>query len=420
MLTQKKSQPVNAESSCKYKQLTFRQLINKRGQKRLRSSETEGEIEISTDSDTASDIMDTSVGASEFMTHINNNWDAILLRLQNSLAWREKEDWANSMDTEIQDLRRENELLRKRLLVTEGRLTRTEKKLDEANNKIIDLTSRSMRDNLIFKNIEEHEGEDLEGILRNILKEKLKIRDTDMEVINFERIHRMGGKPSGGRSRNIIAKISSKGKQVIMAHLRNLPSNDSLKVQEQFPPEVNARRNKLWPMYIEARQSGKTAKFNVDKLVVDKKVIKAEPDRVKDINMDVTSRSLEMQVKHTTVTTNEGSHFQGHAVEVTSTDDVIPAIQALCKDHGVAGSSHVMYAYRIGNENRYVSNYEDDGEWGGGREIMRTLDSEQCFNKLIAVTRWQGGRNLGPNRFQYIRDTAKQAIELAPPRQTVA
>lgn len=70
---------------------------------------------------------------------------------------------------------------------------------------IIDLKSRSMRDNLIFSGIPDTTNEDCEAVLHHFLENKLKID----EYISFERVHRMG-KPDEFKTkpRNIVAKLS--------------------------------------------------------------------------------------------------------------------------------------------------------------------------------------------------------------------
>ena len=135
-------------------------------------------------------------------------------------------------------------------------MTRLEKKLEEANEKILELTTRSMRDNLVFKNVEELRGETEEDIgvkLVTLFKEKMNIKESDVKKILIERAHRVG-KESVGRNRNIVAKLNSKGKSVVMSHLKNLSKRDPIKVQEQFPPEIHTRRNKLWPSFVQARR----------------------------------------------------------------------------------------------------------------------------------------------------------------------
>ena len=388
--------------------------------KRPRSSDTDVETSLTTETESvekmatdleASDMDQNEYIMSDFIDKVDCNWEEIMVKIRESSLWTELETNLNGMQEELNEVRSENNRLTRRLVQTEGRLTRTEKRLEEANEKILDLTSRSMRDNLIIKNVDESTGEDLEVKVMDLFREKLKIRDGDLEYVQIERIHRVG-KPTAGRNRNIVAKLSSKGKSKVMAHLKNLPRGDTIKIHEQFPQEINARRNKLWPQFIEARQAKKEAKFVMDKLVIDKQVIMPPKDKIKDINLDVSKRSLDLCTKHTPVSTSGNSHFQGHVVPIKSTDDIIPAIQALCRDQRVAGSTHIVYAYRIGNDRKSIWNYEDDGEWGAGKEVMNVLTDANCFDHLVAVTRWHGGKNLGQGRFQMIRDVAEQAVSL--------
>ena len=190
------------------------------------------------------------------------------------------------MDESIVELKNENNELRKRLKITEGRLTRAEKKLDDANEKILELTTRSMRDNLIFKNVEEKQNEsekDIEDKLKGICRERLKPTDDDMGMVHIEKLQHVGkpGRSGDKRARNIVAKLSSKGKSVILAHLKNLShgGNNDIKIQEQYPPEVHLRRNKLWLLFLEAKQSGQNVKYQVDKLRVSNKLVNPPHDK---------------------------------------------------------------------------------------------------------------------------------------------
>ena len=349
---------------------------------------------------------------------MEQNWSMFVEKLQQSSFWKEHEYSLNSMEKDIDALRKENTALRQRFMLTEGRLTRAEKKLDEAQEKILDLTTRSMRDNLVIKNVEEKKGESeeqIKGTLTSIFKDRLKLTDEDLQSVQIDRAHRVG-KPRkpGSRPRNIVAKLSSKGKSTIMSKIKLLErkSDNDIRISEQFPPEVHARRNKLWPLFIQAKQTGQQAKFNVDKLIVDNKLMNSPQDKVKDINLDVTGTSMSMKPKNTAVMTMDRSHFQGHIVPIKSSDEVIPAIQSLGKDQRVAGSTHIMYAYRIGDERYNISNWDDDGEFGAGRVIMNALDSKQFYNHLVVVTRWYGGQHLGPSRFDHIKKMAHDAMSL--------
>ena len=356
--------------------------------------------------------METSIDTSDVLSVIEDNMDAIAEKIQQSLMWKKMESDMESMDYTINSLKKENESLKARLELAEGRATRAEKKIEDLKEKVIYLTTRSMRDNLIFKNIpeEEHESEDaIKAKIMDICTSKLKMSPGELTEVQIERTHRFG-KRIRGNNRNIVAKLNSKGKARILSKLKNLSKQDSIRISEQFPPEITARRNKLWPSFINAKQQGKEAKFNGDKLIIENRVHTAPKDAVSDINVNVTSRSLSMKPKHTDVASMDQSHFQGHLIPVKSRDDIIPAIQALCKDPRIAGASHLLYAYRIGNETFSISNYEDDGESGAGRVIIEAVDNHRCYNHLIAVSVWYGSKFLGPARYDQIRKQADEAL----------
>ena len=95
----------------------------------------------------------------DIMALLEQHWDEVFIKMRSSQAWQEMEDGMNHMVSDIADVREENETLKKRLALVEGRLMRAEKKLEEANEHIIDITSRSMRENLVLKNIPEKSGE---------------------------------------------------------------------------------------------------------------------------------------------------------------------------------------------------------------------------------------------------------------------
>ena len=349
---------------------------------------------------------------SDFMDKFDCNFEAIMQRLSESPQWRVMEESMCSMEQDMDILKKENQVLRRRLLNAEGCLIRTEKKLKDAKEKILDLTVRSMRDNLVIKNVQESRGENLELKLKDILARKLKISEPEVKEMVVERIHRIGKPSRGSTPRKIVVKLSSKSKSKVMSNLKHLSKDDDIKINEQFPPEIHARRNKLWPQFTEAKRTGKEAKFNSDKLIIDNKTVNPPQDEVRDINLDIIGRSMELKPKHTPLVSVDRSHYQGHIVPVTCADDILPAIHALYQNHQVAGSTTLSYAYRIGNENRCESNFDDDEQWGAGRAIMQALDRTGNFNHLVAVSRWSSGGFQGQPKAGQIREVAEQAVKL--------
>jgi predicted DNA-binding protein YlxM (UPF0122 family) len=343
---------------------------------------------------------------------LRENVGAVVQKIMTSEEWRE---CMTTQDYTMRELEEENKQLKSRLAIAEGALTRCEKTVKRLEEKVTDLTARSMRDNIILKNIEETTEEknlDIEEKVRTVLKTELKIPEAEMSKIEVERAHRTGQQVTG-RSRNIVAKLNSKGKSVVLGHLRNLEKTSKVKIVEQYPPEIHANRDKLWPVFVEAKSQGKKARWNVDKLTIDGKTINPPKDSIRDINLDVTGEAIKLKVNHTDLTSRNNHHFQAHYVEIDSVDQVIPAMKALCADATIAGSSHLMYAYRVGSDKHAISNWEDDGEWGAGKKIMEAIGKSKSYNILVCVTHWQGHSHLGPVRYNIISDLSNSAIQLS-------
>ena len=70
-----------------------------------------------------------------------------------------------------------------------------------------------------------------------------------------------------------------------------------------------------------------------------------------------------------------------------------------------------MYAYRIRSGEKLREHFEDDGEFGAGRPLMDLLREYSAQNILVCVTRWYGGRHIGPARFQMVIDNAKTVLQ---------
>lgn len=343
---------------------------------------------------------------------LNENCDAILEKILKQKDLSQITERIIEQDNTIQQLREENQELRRRLAIAEGAVTRSELAIDKLEERVTDLTTRSMRDNIIIKNMSEERGEDeskIEAKTLTFFEKELKISAVDMSKISVEKAHRMG-KPIKGKTRNVVVRLNSKGKTIVMQHLKNLEKRNPIKVSEQYPPEVHSQRDKLWPMFIDAKQKGKPAKWSQEQLIIEGRTHKPPKDRNRNINMDTTESALKLRVKHTAVTTKDAGHFQAHLVDISSQDDVVPAIKALCADTRVAGASHVTYAYRVGTEQHCIHNWEDDGQWGVGRWIMREIEEHNAYNKLVCITKWHGGRNIQKARFDTIKELVNAAL----------
>lgn len=142
---------------------------------------------------------------------------------------------------------------------------------DELRERLVDVQSRSMRENLLFGGVEEHESErndpdniNTENVLQKFIKEKLGIDDE----IRFHVVHRL--RPRRDRKpRTIVAKFERrKDRDRVLKAAPGKLKDSPYSVYEQFPNEIMERRNILWPVFKREQRMGKKVKFKEDKLYV--------------------------------------------------------------------------------------------------------------------------------------------------------
>ena len=150
----------------------------------------------------------------------------------------------------------------------------------EGNNKdlcdtILDLQSRSMRDNLLFMGVPEvsaMEEEDCCDFVQTFGAEKLNIH----EEIHIDRAHRIGRKIEG-KCRPIVAKFSQyKQRETVRLNASKL-KDSPIYVRQQFPKAIIDARKVLQPTFDKAKNDGKYVYFVKDKLYIDKKIFTGKP-----------------------------------------------------------------------------------------------------------------------------------------------
>ena len=153
-------------------------------------------------------------------------------------------------------------------------LTEALKVNSELKEELLDLKSRSMRDNLIFRNIEEKKDENTEEVLKKFLSDHLK-----MNNISFERVHRMREKQTGANRHSakkpklIVAKFNFFKERERVRKSAKMLKGTNFSIQEQFPEEIEKRRKPLYPLLKAARQADKRASLVKDRLYVEGKEV---------------------------------------------------------------------------------------------------------------------------------------------------
>ncbi|PWN29099.1 hypothetical protein BDZ90DRAFT_210386, partial [Jaminaea rosea] len=54
---------------------------------------------------------------------------------------------------------------------------------------------------------------------------------------------------------------------------------------------------------------------------------------------------------------------------------------------------------------------DDDGERWGGDRVLKAMREVGAVDLLVVVSRWYGGTNLGPVRFDHMRTCAREALK---------
>ncbi|XP_062568339.1 uncharacterized protein LOC134230520 [Saccostrea cucullata] len=179
---------------------------------------------------------------------------------------------------------------------TERDLQLINKENAEIRDSIVDLKTRSMRDNLMFSGIPEQKGEDTEGVLQLFLRKKFKL---DYEI-SFERVHRLGKFTEfSDRPRNIVAKFTYfKDREYIRTKAPHRLHGCNIWVNEQFPAEIEERRKKLYPVMRQARLDKCKTKLVRDVLYINGKVYTPPPPLITEMSDEAVSFSSSGKFSH--------------------------------------------------------------------------------------------------------------------------
>jgi hypothetical protein len=117
-------------------------------------------------------------------------------------------------------------------------------------------------------------------------------------------------------------------------------------------------------------------------------------------------------IHHGPITTERKSSFQSHFATVQNMAEVNDFRSAVLSDKRVARATHNIFAYRFTDVVGLVHHdCDDDGETAAGSRLAETLRLMGVNNVAVIVTRWFGGVLLGPDRFKYICNSARNLLE---------
>lgn len=119
-------------------------------------------------------------------------------------------------------------------------------------------------------------------------------------------------------------------------------------------------------------------------------------------------------VIHGPISIEQKSSFQSHFAVVRSMQEVEEFKQGVLSDKKIARATHNIFAYRFTCPNGTGVVYhdcDDDGETAAAGRVAEMIRLMGVDGIAIIVSRWFGGILLGPDRFKFICNSARNLLE---------
>ena len=319
------------------------------------------------------------------------------------------------------------------MAIVKGTLQVQDKIMKSNQDKVIDLTARSMANNVIITGIPESStvhGQDTQEVVpKENCKEKVLMfmrGKMKMEVTNdkVEVAHRTG-KPMLNKPRQIVVRCKQSLRDRIFKFTVNLKDELNEKgepyyVRSQLPEPLATlkREREEWFRSIKKSNaqipdSEKHRRVPVhikNNTLFIKNVPQKQhifPPSVKDIfNIDpeMRDRMNQIQLVHSDAISEKSSHFVGHAARVKNSKDVNAAYKKVRLLY--PESDHIILVYAVKN----YTGHHDHGEFAAGSRILQILLQRGMNDTVLFVTRDYGGIQLGQRRFIHIENAAREAL----------
>ena len=174
----------------------------------------------------------------------------------------------------LMDLETKNAALKNQVKTLEDEVNRMKHKestlqckIQNMADKVVSLDSYSRRENLIISGIQLTPDENCVTKVKKFFTDTLKIPLAKVEEIKFQRCHRHSMR--GNKQESIICRFLWYEHRQLVWNSRSNLRNTTYTLSEDFPAEVNATRRILIPIMKSARDLGKRATVNGDKLIID-------------------------------------------------------------------------------------------------------------------------------------------------------
>ena len=332
--------------------------------------------------------------------------------------------------TKLQKLEESTAKLSDEVATLKGLVQVQDMDLKECKKKIVDLTARSMSNNIIITGIVESvEGDQEETDVK--CKEKvlaffrnqmaLEVDDNQVDVA-----HRLGKiNQAQVKPRLMIARCTYTLKETVLKNSARLKEKTNSKgdpfyVRPQLPEPLLSEKIEREDRLHSIRRSNallkddeqhkkvyaqiKNRTLYINKVAQKQHIQSPSVQDIFNMNVEDENRMEDLTIKHTEAIVDKGSVFRGHALKVHNSREVRLAyakLRLLFPE-----SNHIILSYAV----KTYTGFNDNGEYGAGKRILKILENSKKSNVAVFVTREYGGTHLGPRRFVHIEKVARDAL----------
>lgn len=108
--------------------------------------------------------------------------------------------------------------------------------------------------------------------------------------------------------------------------------------------------------------------------------------------------------------THNKSKFVARAVKIFSLHEARSALKTLKVSDELRAATHNISACRVAVGASTLEEANDNGEPPAARRILQIMKQMDTVNTMVVVSRWYGGKKLGPDRFKVIDQCAKDIL----------
>jgi hypothetical protein len=134
--------------------------------------------------------------------------------------------------------------------------------------------------------------------------------------------------------------------------------------------------------------------------------------------IDTGTVCAQIDIFHGPVTVEQKSSFQAHFCVVRTMEEVNYFRNVVLSDKRIAKATHNIFAYRfttvdsgIGGGPIVHHDCDDDGETAAAGRVAEMIRLMGVDGVAVIVSRWFGGVLLGPDRFKFICNAARNLLE---------